>query len=529
MADTARPPQPEWPVLVAGLGHVGVAVVHRLQALGVPVRALLTPAEMSRQAAELQALGVEIVTASAAWENDLGRQDFSRLGAVVLAADNDSSNVDACLLVRRASGEVPLLCRVSDPTLVRFLRMSVPRVEPFSMGSVTAPVAADMALQLLGRQGSQAHAERPLPPAVRARALLRTALIGSAAVLVAGAIALAVLLKVRGMAGIGAVLATVLTGATPDKWRLDGPAGWLLTVLGLADRVAMISGIALALDWILPKRFAGLAQPVPVAMRGHVVVLGAGNVGMRVAELLHQRRVPVAVIERDGNLKNVQRLRAMGLPVVVGDATVDEVLDLAAVWRAGAVLAMTTTDAVNLHVGLQLSDPKVAIPTVVRLLSPEMAEHASRAADLSPLSPVAETANYVCRTAERMRSERQKPRETPITSLTPDPGRPMGRYAGIEFEAGRSTDQHLRDGVPRHRQPSSPRIPQSGRADTPRETPIAPARTESRSQPAADLRAEAGKAEAGSKAEPKTEPKADPSVRPGAAEAPREPGDASQS
>ena len=103
MADTARPPQPEWPVLVAGLGHVGVAVVHRLQALGVPVRALLTPAEMSRQAAELQALGVEIVTASAAWENDLGRQDFSRLGAVVLAADNDSSNVDACLLVRRAS------------------------------------------------------------------------------------------------------------------------------------------------------------------------------------------------------------------------------------------------------------------------------------------------------------------------------------------------------------------------------------------------------------------------------------------
>ena len=208
--------------------------------LPVPVRALLTPAEMSRQAAELQALGVEIVTASAAWENDLGRQDFSRLGAVVLAADNDSSNVDACLLVRRASGEVPLLCRVSDPTLVRFLRMSVPRVEPFSMGSVTAPVAADMALQLLGRQGSQAHAERPLPPAVRARALLRTALIGSAAVLVAGAIALAVLLKVRGMAGIGAVLATVLTGATPDKWRLDGPAGWLLTVLGLADRVAMM-------------------------------------------------------------------------------------------------------------------------------------------------------------------------------------------------------------------------------------------------------------------------------------------------
>lgn len=460
--------------MVAGVGHVGVAVVHRLQALGVPVRALLTPAEMSRQAAELQALGIETITASAAWENDLARQDFTRLGAVVLAADNDSSNVDACLLVRRANGDVPVLCRVSDPTLVRFLRMSVPRVEPFSMGSVTAPVAADMALQLLGRRRDQPQVERPLPPAVRARGLLLTALLTALAILAAGAVALALLLKLRGISGIGSALTMVLTGAMPDRLRLDAAAAWLLTLLSIADRIAMIAGVALALDWILPKRFAGLAQPVPVAMRGHVVVLGAGNVGMRVAELLHQRRVPVAVIERDGNLKNVQRLRAMGLPVVVGDATVDEVLDLAAVWRAGAVLAMTTTDAVNLHVGLQLSDPKVAIPTVVRLLSPEMAEHASRAAALSPLSPVAETANFVCRTAERLRAERQKPREAPLTSLTPDPGRPMGRYAGIEFEAGRSTDQHQREGTQRQRQPSSPKVPGAARADTPRELPVSP-------------------------------------------------------
>ena len=474
MGDTARAAPLEWPVLVAGLGHVGVAVVHRLQALGVPVRALLTPAEMSRQAAELQALGIEIITASAAWENDLARQDFTRIGAVVMAADNDSSNVDACLLVRKANGEVPLLCRVSDPTLVRFLRMSVPRVEPFSMGSVTAPVAAEMALQLLGRRGNGTQVERPLPPAVRARGLLWTALLVSAGILAAGAIALALLLKLPGISGVGTVLSTVLTGTTPDRLRLGTAAAWLVTLLGIADRVAMIAAVALALDWILPKRFAGLAQPVPVALQGHVVVLGAGNVGMRVAELLHQRRVAVCVIERDGHLKNVQRLRSMGLPVIVGDATVDEVLDLAAVWRAGAVLAMTTTDAVNLHVGLQLSDPKLAIPTVVRLLSPEMAEHAARAADLSPLSPVAETANFVCRTAERLRTERQKPREAPITSLTPDPGLPMGRYAGIEFEAGRATDQHQREVTQRPRQPSSPKVPVVARAETPRELPVIP-------------------------------------------------------
>ena len=41
------------PILVVGIGHVGVAVVHRLHALGLPVRALLTPAEQLRQANEL--------------------------------------------------------------------------------------------------------------------------------------------------------------------------------------------------------------------------------------------------------------------------------------------------------------------------------------------------------------------------------------------------------------------------------------------------------------------------------------------
>lgn len=505
----------EFPVLVVGLGHVGVAVVHRLRALGVPVRTLMTPTEIARQASELQGLGVEVVAATTSWENDLARQDFSRVGAVVLAADNDSSNVDACLLVRRSSGEVPLLVRVSDPTLVRFLRISVPRVEPFSMGSVTAPVAADMALQLLGRSAPPPQIDRPLPPAVRARGVLMAVALGALLVLVGGSIALANLLQLRGIAGVGTVLASVLTGSTPAL-KVDGAARWLQALLAVADRVALVAAMALVLDWILPKRFAGLAQPVPVNLRGHVVVLGAGNVGMRVAELLHQRRVPVVVIERDGNLKNVQRLRAMGLPIIVGDATVDEVLDLAAVWRAGAVLAMTTTDAVNLHVGLQLSDPKVAIPTVVRLLSPEMAEHAARAAALSPLSPVAETANFVCRTAERMRAERQKPRETVTIAPTPDPGRPMGRYAGIEFEAGRITDPHLRDSgireaTQRVRQPSSPRVPQS--THTPRELQALESKAEHRAEPRPDSRSmeprPEAKAEAKSdaKVETKSEPK----------------------
>ncbi len=442
-ANQARRPAEGNPILVVGIGHVGVAVVHRLHALGVPVRALLTPVEQARQGAELQRLGVETVNASTAWEQDLARQEFSELGAVVLAADNDSGNVDACLLVRRHSADVPMLVRVSDPTLVRFLRVSVPHVEPYSMGSVTAPVAAELALQLLSRGGKGPQVKRPTPRSVRVRTALWTMLVVSVLTTAAGTAALASHLKLPGLEALAAAAGWVLTGAAPDGLKLSSTAHWLAVGLAIADRVALVAGALLVFDWLLQRRLAGVVQPAPVNLHDHVVVLGAGNVGARVAEILHQRRVPVVLVERDGGLRNVQRLRSAGIPVVVGDATVDETLDLAGAWQAAVVLALTSLDAVNLHVGLLLADRKSTIPTVVRLLSPELSDHASRTADVSPLSPVAETANYVCRTVERLRKERGKRKDQIPGSPTPDPARPTGRYAGPEFEApARNTDQH---------------------------------------------------------------------------------------
>ena len=428
---------------MVGLGHVGVAVVHRLHALGVPVTALMTPAELARQGSELQSLGIGIINGSAAWEHDLARQDFSTLGAVILAADNDSGNVDACLLVRRKSPDVPMLVRVSDPTLVRFLRVSVPHVEPYSMGSVTAPVAADLALQLLssGHKGPQVR--RPTPQSVRIRTALWAVLLTSLMTTVAGILVLASTLKVQGVDALALAASWVFTGAAPTVAKLAPAIHWLAVLLTLADRAALVAATLLLLDWLMQRRLAGVVQPAPVNLHDHVVVLGAGNVGARVAEILHQRRVHVVVVERDGGLGNVQRLRAAGIPVVVGDATVDETLDLAGAWHAAVVMALTSLDSVNLHVGLLLADRKAAIPTVVRLLSPELSEHASRTAQVSPLSPVAETASYVCRTVERLRREHGKSRERLPASPTPDPGRPVGRYAGTEFEGPlRNTDQH---------------------------------------------------------------------------------------
>jgi len=425
-----------FPILVAGLGAVGVAVVHRLHALGVPVRAVLSPLDRQRMSVELAALGIDLVIGSGNWGADLARQDLAAAGGVVLAADDDAQNVDACLIVRRASPDVPILVRVSDPTLVRFLQMTVPHLDVYSMGSTTAPVAAELAMHLISERQAHPHApaaRRPLPK-VRPSAVLAWTLLGClltvapATLLIAGALHLPVL-----VAAHMAWMALMADGEIGSRLLQAAPTVRTVSfVLGIAGKLALTCGIGLLVDWLLTLRLPGVAASTAVRSQGHVVVFGAGNVGARVAELMHKRRVAVVVVEANGNIRNVQRLRSKGIKVIVGDATIEETLQTAGAYAAGVALALTNSDAVNLNIGLQTSDKKVGVPTVVRLISPELSAHVASYRDMVPVSPVAETASHVCRTVERVRVERISLRHP--TQPPPELARPTGRFAGPEFQ-----------------------------------------------------------------------------------------------
>ena len=425
-----------FPILVAGLGAVGVAVVHRLHALGVPVRAVLSPLDRQRMSVELAALGIDLVVGSGNWGADLARQDLASAGGVVLAADDDAQNVDACLIVRRASPDVPILVRVSDPTLVRFLQMTVPHLDVYSMGSTTAPVAAELAMHLLSERQAHPHAppaRKPLPTA-RPGAVLAWTLLGCLLTVVPAALLIAGALHLPLLTAAHAAWMALIANAEIGSRLLQAPplVRTISFVLAIAGKVALLCGVGLLLDWLLTLRLPGVAASTPVRSQGHVVVFGAGNVGARVAELMHKRRVMVVVVEANGNIRNVQRLRSKGIKVIVGDATIEETLQVSGAYAAGIALALTNSDAVNLNIGLQMSDKKVGVPTVVRLISPELSGHVAAYQDMVPVSPVAETASHVCRTAERVRIERVSLRHP--TQPPPEMARPTGRFAGPEFQ-----------------------------------------------------------------------------------------------
>ncbi|RNF84547.1 YbaL family putative K(+) efflux transporter [Montanilutibacter psychrotolerans] len=64
--------------------------------------------------------------------------------------------------------------------------------------------------------------------------------------------------------------------------------------------------------------------PQPIDIAGHAIVVGFGRVGSHLAKLLHERGVPVVVIEDDGD--RADQARAAGLPVVRGNAVHERVL-----------------------------------------------------------------------------------------------------------------------------------------------------------------------------------------------------------
>lgn len=81
--------------------------------------------------------------------------------------------------------------------------------------------------------------------------------------------------------------------------------------------------------------------------RGHVVVCGLGDGGLRLARSLRSQGFRVVAVEHDEDLDHVEGCRAGGVPVLVGDATDEAILRKAGTGRARCVVAVCGDDRVN--------------------------------------------------------------------------------------------------------------------------------------------------------------------------------------
>ena len=106
-------------------------------------------------------------------------------------------------------------------------------------------------------------------------------------------------------------------------------------------------------------------------LTNHVVIVGYGRVGQRIAEALTEHRISIVVAEQNREL--VGDLRRRNIPAVSGDATTPEVLIQAHVARAQMlVIAIPDTFAARKLIEIART-LKPGIKTVVRTHSDEEA------------------------------------------------------------------------------------------------------------------------------------------------------------
>jgi Trk K+ transport system NAD-binding subunit len=112
-------------------------------------------------------------------------------------------------------------------------------------------------------------------------------------------------------------------------------------------------------------------------LHGHVLVIGLGTVGLRVVQQLHAAGRDVVVVEMDEHNRHLGQVRALGVPVVIGDATLPEVLGLVRLPAASAIAVLTSDDLANLETGLAVRDqlgPRwETTPVVLRIFDPQLA------------------------------------------------------------------------------------------------------------------------------------------------------------
>jgi Trk K+ transport system NAD-binding subunit len=107
-------------------------------------------------------------------------------------------------------------------------------------------------------------------------------------------------------------------------------------------------------------------------------VCGLGSIGYRVALGIIERGVPVVAIEPDENGRFVAAARAVGIPIVAGDARQKELLIQLGLERCRALVAATSDDLVNLSAALNARAVRPNLRVVVRLFDPDFAVRVQR-------------------------------------------------------------------------------------------------------------------------------------------------------
>jgi voltage-gated potassium channel Kch len=224
-----------------------------------------------------------------------------------------------------------------------------------------APSGPGRARRLLANLGSLV---RPFEPSAR---ILTAGLFGFLLILLLDTVATTLVLNLSPIDAFYTAT-SVITTVGPNR-ALDQDPGWF-KVFSSVSMLAALAFTALftagVVDRLLDRRLTTVIGPRVVPRKGHVVVVGLGQVGLRLCLLLRELGVPVLAVENDPSRYNVARAKNYGVPVVIGRGGSHFLLKRLSLPRARALAAVTSHEVENISIAVAALGVHEGLRTVLR-------------------------------------------------------------------------------------------------------------------------------------------------------------------
>ncbi len=162
------------------------------------------------------------------------------------------------------------------------------------------------------------------------------------------------------------------SGDFPHTWYL-GIFYFIMPVIGL---IILAQGVAEFSVMLFNRRARGKEWEIAVAStyNNHIILVGLGHLGFRVAEELINMEQDIVIIETNPKADLTATVKKMGIPVIQDDASHELTLESAGVERARAIILCIQNDSLNLKIALKAQRLNPNIHVILRIFDDDFAQ-----------------------------------------------------------------------------------------------------------------------------------------------------------
>lgn len=313
-----------------------------------------------RACANLQASGATVVHLDEPTDGQLHEALGAGIDGVAVMLHDDIKALRYSLVVHHIRPEASLLVAMFDQTARAQLQRVVPACVVLSPASISMP---KMVAAVLGRD--EASSEPTLAELRRRGVLGRLAgqlrpYDSGSTVLLAGILGLLSTIVIETLIGLGHhgllralydAARTTATISAPDLGDDPRQLAWstIAALLVMAFTAMFAAGLV---NYLISGRHVALMGRRVAPRSGHVIVVGMGQVGLRLAQELRGMGIAVIGIEQDPAARVLPIARQSRIPVLIGDGASRSLLARARVGHCAALVAAGSLDRDNIAVAV---------------------------------------------------------------------------------------------------------------------------------------------------------------------------------